>query len=261
MYKLKRKEFYLKIKKIKNFQIFKLLANSDPARIFSLLSFYESILDSKNFLFEEDIKIAVISGSDKEPELIFFKNAKIDFLNFEEKFISKENQLWDLSLDWSDEKYINFHNKYDLVLCEQVFEHIPDPKMALKNIKLILKNKGIAHISVPAINGLHGEPFYFTAGYDKRMLKYLANKIGGFKILDCESWGSKKAAKMYSTCDWTPLVSSGDFLDCLKISFKIFNLKNFLKYFYHKFKYNFNSIWHYKKREYPVISWILLEKK
>lgn len=40
-------------------------------------------------------------------------------------------------------------NQYDLVLCSEVLEHVPDYKKALKEIFRVAKNKGIAIITVP----------------------------------------------------------------------------------------------------------------
>lgn len=261
MYCPKRREVYETIKLINNSKINKLLSSTDPARVFSILRFYELFKNLPNFSFKEFINIAVISGSDKEPELFFFDNAKLDTLCFDENLKPGSFQFWDLNLDWSEIQYSDFHNKYDLVLCEQVFEHIPCPENAMRNIKVILKKRGLAHISVPTINGVHTEPYYFTAGYHSRMLNYLSNKIGGFKVIECDSWGTKKAAKMYAVCDWTSLVSSGDLIDCIYISSKFFKIKRVIKFFYHKFKYNFESIWNYREKNFPVISWILLQKK
>ena len=261
MYKLYRKDFYSKIKEIDNPRLYEMLSDLDPARIISLIKFYDLFSKIENFSFNDHINIAVISGTLSEPELIFFNNASVDCLCFNEKINPGEYQFWDLNLDWSEIQYSNFHKKYDLVLCEQVFEHIPNPENALRNMKFLLKDKAIIHISVPSINGIHTDPYYFTAGYHKRMLSYLSKKVGGFEIIECESWGSKKAVSMYALIDWSPLVASGDLMDNLYISSKFFKLKNFLKYFYHKAKYNFQSIWHYSKKDYPVISWILLKKE
>ena len=261
MFKINRKELYSKIKKIDDPRLYKMLATNDPARIISLVRFYDLFSKVKTFSFKDHIKIAVISGSLSEPELIFFSNASVECLSFDEHIKPGEDQFWDLSLDWSKNQYSEFHNKYDLILCEQVFEHIPDPQTAVNNIKSLLKKEGLLHISVPCINGIHTDPYYFTAGYHKRMLSYLSNKSGGYETIECESWGSKKAVSMYSVIDWTPLVSSGDLMDNLYISSKNFNLKSFVKYFSHKIKYNFQSIWHYAKRDYPVIAWIFLKKK
>ena len=261
MFKIKRKDFYLKIREIDNSLLNKMLSNSDPARIISLIRFYDLFSKIEKFSFNDHINIAVISGGLSEPELIFFENASIDCLCFDENIKQGEYQFWDLNWDWSESQYSDFHKKYDLVLCEQVFEHIPNPENALKNMKLLLKDKGFIHISVPSMNGIHTDPYYFTAGYHKRMLSYLSNRVGGFETIECESWGSKKAVSMYALIDWTPLVASGDFIDNLYISSKFFNFRNFLKYFYHKIKYNFQSIWHYSNKDYPVISWILLKKK
>lgn len=259
MFYIERKSFYKKIKLINNPVLFRMLEKSDPARLFSMISFYDSISKVSNNLFNRKIKTAVISGSKNECELTFFKNTTVDCLCFDASIKEGESQFWDLNRDWSDKKYSSYFEKYDLVLCEQVLEHIAFPEQAFRNIKLLMKKGGYAHFSVPSMNGVHVEPYYFTAGYHHRMLAYWAKKIGNFKIIDCNSWGTKKAAKMYSVCDWNPLPICGDLRDFVYIS-SIFKIKQFIKFLIHKLKYNFESIWKYSDKDFPVIAWLLLEK-
>ena len=170
MFKIKRKDFYSKIREIDNPLLYKMLSYLDPARLISLVRFYDLFSKIQDISFDDHIKIAVISGSLSEPELIFFNNSSVDCLCFDENIKPGEYQFWDLNLDWSESQYSDFHKKYDLVLCEQVFEHIPNPEKALNNMKYLLKDKAMIHISVPSINGIHTDPYYYTAGYHKRML-------------------------------------------------------------------------------------------
>jgi len=75
----------------------------------------------------------------------------------------------------------------DVVLCNQVIEHDPEPDKMISEIHKILKEKGILILSAPQMGRLHGEPHdYFR--YTKWGLKYLLEK-NGLKIEVIESHG------------------------------------------------------------------------
>ena len=178
----------------------KLLTVMDPARTVSLMHF-RRFFDKRNI---EIKNIAVVSGSINEPELVFCPtDAKISLLSFED-----DPYLFDLNKDWSQAPWEVHQEAYDLVLCEQVLEHCLDPARALQNLATLLKPGGVLHVSVPAINNTHGEPYYFYAGFPCATLEAFAEKAG-LKVLECESWASDKAARMYATCDWSPISICG----------------------------------------------------
>ncbi len=56
---------------------------------------------------------------------------------------------------------------YDVILCTEVIEHIPDPISAIKEISRILKPGGSLLITAPLQSGLHQEPYHFYGGYTK----------------------------------------------------------------------------------------------
>tara|TARA_B100001564_G_C20618205_1_gene660991 strand:- start:635 stop:1408 length:774 start_codon:yes stop_codon:yes gene_type:complete len=56
---------------------------------------------------------------------------------------------------------------YDVILCTEVIEHIPDPISAIKEISRILKPGGTLFITAPLQSGLHQEPYHFYGGYTK----------------------------------------------------------------------------------------------
>ena len=56
---------------------------------------------------------------------------------------------------------------YDVILCTEVIEHIPDPISAIKEISRILKTDGTLLITAPLQSGLHQEPYHFYGGYTK----------------------------------------------------------------------------------------------
>lgn len=148
--------------------------------------------------------VAVVSGSSEEPELgLVAGNFICDFLDY-----GHNPDLYDLNLDWSGRAWRHLHNKYDLVLCEQVLEHVKNPAIAVKNLALLLRPGGHLHVSVPAINNIHGMPNYFYAGFPPQTLSYFCDQAG-LCVVEASSWASDKGARMYATCDWSPIASCG----------------------------------------------------
>lgn len=56
---------------------------------------------------------------------------------------------------------------YDIVICTEVLEHVPDPVGALKELSRILKKGGHLLLTAPLGSGLHQEPFHFYGGFTK----------------------------------------------------------------------------------------------
>ncbi len=80
---------------------------------------------------------------------------------------------------------------YDSVVCFEVLEHIPDPFRAAREIHRILKQNGVAIITVPHLSRLHEQPhdYYRYTQYGLRTI--LENN--GFEILEL-----KKRAGLFS---------------------------------------------------------------
>lgn len=66
-------------------------------------------------------------------------------------------------------------NSVDVVLCNQLIEHDPEPSKIIAEISRILKEKGILILSAPQMGRLHGEPNDYYR-YTKWGLKYLLEK-------------------------------------------------------------------------------------
>jgi SAM-dependent methyltransferase len=179
---------------------YRLLNQTDPGRLISLMQFEDFLMDQSRSIE----KIAVVSGSISEPELFLIGDqANVTLLNFDD-----DSDLFDLNKDWSQSAWSAYQNTFDLVLCEQVLEHVINPKRAVANLALLLKPQGLLHITVPAINNSHGAPMYFYAGFPAQTLSEFACSAG-LTVLECSSFESNKGARMYSTCDWAPTSKSG----------------------------------------------------
>lgn len=71
-------------------------------------------------------------------------------------------------------------NTFDTILSTQVLEHVPEPKVMLKEAYRTLKGGGYLILTAPMHWGLHEEPHDYYR-YTKHGLKYLAETVG-FKV-------------------------------------------------------------------------------
>ena len=73
-------------------------------------------------------------------------------------------------------------NYYDIIICNEVFEHINEPQSAAIEIYRVLKKNGEFYMTVPQCHGLHMEPHnYFN--YLSFGIEYILNKAGFKKII------------------------------------------------------------------------------
>lgn len=98
---------------------------------------------------------------------------------------------------------------YDVILCTEVIEHIPDPISAIKEISRILKPGGTLLITAPLQSGLHQEPYHFYGGYTKYWYqKFLSEN--DFSEINIEANGS-----LYTTYFSLGLTTFKSFLEIL----------------------------------------------
>jgi SAM-dependent methyltransferase len=79
-------------------------------------------------------------------------------------------------------------NTYDLVLCTEVFEHIPEPIKAMKELVRICKKNGKILLTAPFTSGIHQQPYHFYSGFSPYFYKYL-KEIYNLQIIDFKSQG------------------------------------------------------------------------
>lgn len=103
-----------------------------------------------------------------------------------------QNEKWDVSkIDIvSDiiEIPVESHS-FDVILCTEVFEHIPDPISALKEFSRILKPGGKLILSAPFCSLTHMAPYHYYAGFNKYWYEYFM-KENEFEIVSIESNGN-----------------------------------------------------------------------
>jgi SAM-dependent methyltransferase len=88
---------------------------------------------------------------------------------------------------------VQIEEKFDLVLCTNVLEHIFDVKPAIKNLNYLLKQKGHLVVSVPFIYPLHDEPEDFWRFTEHALIKLFSD----FKILLIKRTGIRQFPTQY----------------------------------------------------------------
>lgn len=80
-------------------------------------------------------------------------------------------------------------NSVDAILCTEVFEHIKDPLLALREFRRICKKDGILLLTAPVCSLTHFAPYYFANGFSKYWYEeHLSNF--GFEIVELEPNGN-----------------------------------------------------------------------
>jgi hypothetical protein len=89
-----------------------------------------------------------------------------------------------------------FEAKYDLIILEQVLEHVLWPFRAVKNINAMLLPGGHTLITTPFLVKVHAYPTDCTR-WTEQGIRYLLAE-GGFRLEDIQtnSWGNRQAVSM-----------------------------------------------------------------
>jgi len=107
-------------------------------------------------------------------------------------------------------------NFFDVVICSEVLEHIPDDSRAVKEMRRVLKKYGIAIITAPSGGKAVKEWGHIRHYSDEKMRKLLEDN--GFRIIDI-----KYGARVYNWLWLYPIKGSFYFLN--EIYSRIFNSK------------------------------------
>jgi len=104
---------------------------------------------------------------------------------------------------------ISITEKFDLIICNSVLEHVPDQDILLKNIKSLLKPSGICFLSVPNKYTVSREPhydLYFLSWFPRKMSNYYIRLLrkGSFYYETPPSYFRlKKLCKNFKIIDYT----------------------------------------------------------
>jgi 2-polyprenyl-3-methyl-5-hydroxy-6-metoxy-1,4-benzoquinol methylase len=66
--------------------------------------------------------------------------------------------------------------KYEVVLCTEVLEHIPDPVRAFKKLSNLASSRGYVLISVPFLSLMHQAPYWYSSGISPYWFEYWAKE-------------------------------------------------------------------------------------
>lgn len=83
----------------------------------------------------------------------------------------------------------SFENICDIVLVEQVFEHVRNPWVASKNINKMLRAGGMVLVTTPFYLKIHGAPMDYWRWTPHGLAALLEDS--GFEITHVDSWGNK----------------------------------------------------------------------
>ncbi len=131
--------------------------------------------------------VAVIGGGSDEPELLFLRDkaVRVHFFGIE-----KPNEALDFK--YLDLDFVNVNTDcFDLVICNQVIEHLFKLQNAFETISSLVADNGFLWITAPANNFRHGSPHYYSAGYSR---EFLARNLEEqrFKVLELGELCSKR---------------------------------------------------------------------
>jgi len=72
-------------------------------------------------------------------------------------------------------------SSFNAIMCIEVFEHIPEPIMVVKEFSRILKGGGTLILTAPVCSLTHFAPYYFYNGYSRYFYERILRE-NGFKI-------------------------------------------------------------------------------
>ena len=67
---------------------------------------------------------------------------------------------------------------FDVILCTEVLEHLPEPIKAVHEFSRVLRPKGILLLTTPLGSGLHQEPYHYYGGYTPHWFKKYLDEAG-----------------------------------------------------------------------------------
>lgn len=93
------------------------------------------------------------------------KNLQIEDWNYGE--IDYKGDIWSIDED---------SEKFDVILCTEVLEHVPFPNETIKELARLLKVGGIMIITAPFSSSPHMTPYYFYSGFHENWYLMIAKK-------------------------------------------------------------------------------------
>ena len=109
--------------------------------------------------------------------------------------------------------------RYDVVICEQVLEHVHDPWNAVANLSGLCAPGGHVVVSTPFLIRVHELPIYAMHDYWRftpRGIRVLLERAGGLEVETVGSWGNRACVvgnfnRWSAHRRWLPLRDEPDF--------------------------------------------------
>ncbi len=124
---------------------------------------------------------------------------------------NSQSGLQDIDWDYPSHNFncdvllIPTRQKFEILLCTEVLEHVPDPVSVLKKLYDLTSDQGFIIITVPFLSLKHQAPYWFSSGLSDHWFEYWSKELN-LKILD--------------------LSVSGDYVDLLSQEiYRLFNFK------------------------------------
>lgn len=95
---------------------------------------------------------------------------------------------------------------FDVILCTEVLEHVPEPALAVAEMARILRPGGKLLLTAPLGSFLHQEPFHFYGGYTPHWYERFLS-LAGFEVLRIErnrgffSWFAQESRRFHALID------------------------------------------------------------
>ncbi len=78
---------------------------------------------------------------------------------------------------------------FDVILCSEVLEHLPNPVLALNEFQRLLKKGGSIIITAPFCSLTHFSPHHYSTGFNRYFYECHFNKLG-FEIVEISKNGN-----------------------------------------------------------------------
>lgn len=69
-------------------------------------------------------------------------------------------------------------HSFDVILCSEVFEHISNPELAVREFSRIIKNDGTLLLTAPYASLTHFAPYHFYSGFNRYWFESVLKKYG-----------------------------------------------------------------------------------
>lgn len=142
-------------------------------------------------------KVLLDAGAGEMPYMKYCNHLKYISQDFGEYDTSEKSEGLQLN-KWNTSK-VNIisdivhipleNNSVDAILCTEVFEHIKDPILALKEFKRLCRKDGILLLTAPFCSLTHMAPYYFSNGFSKYWYQEILKDLG-FEIVEITANGN-----------------------------------------------------------------------